>query len=205
MTALTGADVLVADRLFATLDPTTRRLDLPGGRRIILGDTVGFVSKLPHDLVEAFRSTLEEVTLADAIMHVADAASPHLERQIDAVRSVLADIGAARIPELLVLNKIDLLPGSTRARLARRFPGSAPVSAKTGEGVEGLLETMGHALPSPPIEVTLLVPYGREDVTARLYRDGEVLSAVPDGGGTMVRARVSGRELAAVREFVVAG
>jgi GTP-binding protein HflX len=202
MNRMTGADVLVADQLFATLDPTTRKLRLPRGRRATVTDTVGFVSKLPHDLVEAFRSTLEEATLAELIVHVADAASPDLDAQIDAVRRVLGEIGAGEIPEVLALNKIDLLPGSERARLARRFPGSAPVSALTGEGIEGLLETVETALPRPPVEVTLLVPYGREDLTARLYRDAEVLSTEVDGDGTIVTARVGLRELAAVREFI---
>jgi GTP-binding protein HflX len=204
MNALTRADVLVADQVFATLDPTTRRLDLPGGRHTTISDTVGFVGKLPHDLVEAFRSTLEEVTLADLVLHVADASSPALEEQIEAVRSVLVDIGAGGIPELLVLNKIDRVAGSQRARSARRFPGSIAVSGLTGEGVEGVLEAAAAALPHPPVEVTLLVPFGREDVTARLYRDAEVLETEAGPDGTVVRARVGARELAAVRDLVVA-
>jgi GTP-binding protein HflX len=203
MNALTRAEVLVADQLFATLDPTTRRLELPGKRRAVISDTVGFVGKLPHDLVEAFRSTLEEVALADLVLHVADASSPMLEDQIEAVRSVLADIGAAGLPELLVLNKIDLVPGSVRARLARRFPGSIAVSGLTGEGVEGVLGAAGAALPHPPVEVTLLVPFGREDVTARLYREGEVLETSSGEDGTTVRARVDERALASFREMVV--
>jgi GTP-binding protein HflX len=202
MNQMTGANVLVADQLFATLDPTTRRLQLPGGRWATVTDTVGFVSKLPHDLVEAFHSTLEEVTLAELVVHVADASSPELDRQIDAVRRVLGEIGAGDLPEVLALNKVDLVAGSERARLARRFAGSASVSALTGEGIQGLLETVEAALPRPPVEVTLLVPYGREDLTARLYRDAEVLSTELDGEGTIVVARVGLRELAAVREFV---
>jgi GTP-binding protein HflX len=199
---LTGAHAIVADQLFATLDPTVRKLELPSGRRATLSDTVGFVSKLPHDLVEAFRSTLEEVTMADVILHVADAASPDLEEQIDAVRRVLGEIGAGEIPEVLALNKVDRVAGSARARLARRFPGSVAVSALTGEGAEGLLEAVAASVPHPPLEVTLLVPWGREDVTARLYREAEVLGTETDGEGTIVRALVGERELAAVREFV---
>jgi GTP-binding protein HflX len=201
---VTRAQVLVADQLFATLDPTTRRLELPGGRAVTISDTVGFVGKLPHDLVEAFRSTLEEVTRADLVLHVADAASPALDRQIEAVRFVLAEIGAGDIPELLVLNKVDRLAGSERARVARRFPGSIPVSGLTGEGVDGLLGSMAAALPRPPTEVTLLVPFGREDVTARLYREAEVLDTQTNDVGTLVRARVDARGLAAVRELLVA-
>jgi GTPase len=203
MMRLTGAEVVVADQLFATLDPTTRRIELPGRRRAVVSDTVGFVSKLPHDLVEAFRSTLEEVTLADLIVHVGDATSPALDDEVDAVRRVLGEIGAGRIPEVLVLNKIDRLPGSARARLARRFPGSVSVSALTGEGTEGLLEELGVRLPHPPVEVSLLVPFGREDVTARLYREAEVVSTEPDTVGTLVHARVGLRVLSAIREFLL--
>ena len=199
---LTGADVLVADQLFATLDPTTRRLALPSGRRATASDTVGFVSKLPHDLVEAFRSTLEEVNQADVIVHIADAASPDLEEQITAVRTVLHQIGGGDIPEVLALNKIDQLGGSERARLARRFQGSVPVSAITGEGAQGLLEAIEAAIPRPPVDITLLVPYGREDITAGLYRDAEVVSTELEDGGTRVHARVDLRQLARVREFV---
>jgi GTP-binding protein HflX len=199
---LTGAGVLVENQLFATLDPTVRRLKLPGGRRCTISDTVGFVSKLPHDLVEAFRSTLEEVTLAELIVHVADASSPELADQIDSVRRVLEEIGAGSIPEVLVLNKIDLLSGSERARVARRFPGSVPVSASTGEGIEGLLEVLEETLPHPPVTVELLVPYGREDVIALLYRESEVQSTTHDEEGTVVHARVGLRELASVRPFV---
>jgi len=199
---LTGADTIVADQLFATLDPTVRRLKLPGGRRCTISDTVGFVGKLPHDLVEAFRSTLEEVSLAELVVHVADASSRDLADQIEAVRRVLEEIGAGSIPEVLVLNKIDSLSGSERARAARRYPGSVPVSALTGEGIEGLLEVLEVTLPHPPVAVELLVPYGREDVIALLYRESEVQSTAHDEVGTVVQARVGLRELAAVRPFV---
>ncbi len=199
---LTGSSVLVADQLFATLDPTVRRLELPGGSPATISDTVGFVSKLPHALVEAFRSTLEEVGMADVVLHVADASSPELDEQIEAVRRVLGEIDAGGLPEVLALNKIDRVAGSVRARLARRFSGSVAVSGLTGEGVEGLLESVAAALPRPAHEVTLLVPWGREDVTALLYREAEVIGTEPEEGGTVVRARVGERELAAVREFV---
>ncbi len=202
MNALTRADVLVADQLFATLDPTTRRLELPGGRQVTLSDTVGFVGKLPHDLVEAFRSTLEEVALASLVLHVADASVPELDQQVGAVRDVLGEIGAGDLPEVLALNKADLLRGSERARAARRYPGSVLVSALTGEGLEELLTAVGETLPRPPVEVTLLVPFGREDVTARLYREAEVLVAEERPDGTLVHARVAERHLAAVRDFI---
>jgi GTP-binding protein HflX len=198
---LTGADVIVADQLFATLDPTTRRIALPGGRAATISDTVGFVSKLPHDLVEAFRSTLEEVTLSDLVVHVADASSSAVDAQIEAVRRVLDEIGAANMPEVLVLNKTDLVPGSQRARLALRYPGSVAMSALTGEGQDGLLDAIAEAVPTPPVEVTALIPWDRGDLVAMLYRDAEVLSADAEPEGTRVHARLGLRELAAVRPF----
>jgi GTP-binding protein HflX len=201
MRRMTGADVIVADQLFATLDPTTRRITLPGGRRATLTDTVGFVSKLPHDLVEAFRSTLEEVTLSDLVLHVADASSPDLEAQIQAVRRVLEEIGAANMPEVLALNKVDRVRGSERARLATRYPGSAAVSALTGEGLEGLLDSIGAAAPDPPVEVQVLIPWSRGDLVAMLYREAEVLKAEAEPDGTRVHARVGLRELAEIRPF----
>src|SRR6266511_1519289 len=129
MNALTEAGVLVADQLFATLDPTTRRLSLPGGREVTVSDTVGFVGKLPHDLVEAFRSTLEEVALASLVLHVADASAGGLDQQIGAVRDVLAEIGAGGLPEVLALNKADLLDEAARRAVRRRYPGAVLVSA----------------------------------------------------------------------------
>jgi GTPase len=203
MNALTSAGVLVADQLFATLDPITRRLALPGRPAATVSDTVGFVSKLPHDLVEAFRSTLEEVAVASLVLHVADASAAEVDTQIEAVREVLAEIGAGDIPELVALNKVDLLEEQQRRRVARRHPGAVAVSALTGEGIDDLLQAVTEALPRPPVQVTLLVPFGREDVTARLYREAEVLGTEPNSVGTVVRARVGERELAEVREFVV--
>jgi GTPase len=199
---LTNADVVVADQLFATLDPTTRRLTLPGGRRVTLSDTVGFVGKLPHDLVEAFRSTLEEVTLSDLVVHVADASSRELDGQIEAVRRVLGEIGAGDLPEVLVLNKIDRLSGSDRVRLARRHPGSVPASGLTGEGAGGLLEAIAAAAPNPPVQIEALIPWARGDLVAMLYDGAEVQSATAEPAGTRVRARVGLRELAAVRPFL---
>jgi GTP-binding protein HflX len=199
MRRLTRADVIVADQLFATLDPTTRKIALPGGRKATISDTVGFVGKLPHDLVEAFRSTLEEVTLSDLVVHIADASSSNVGNQIDAVRTVLGEIGAANLPEVLALNKVDRLSGSERARLARRYPGSVPVSALTGEGIQGLLGAVADTLPDPPVEIEALIPWSRGDLVALLYRESEVLAAHAEPEGTRVHARVDLRELAAVR------
>jgi GTP-binding protein HflX len=203
MNALTSADVVVANQLFATLDPTTRRIALPGGRKATISDTVGFVGKLPHDLVEAFRSTLEEVTLTSLVLQVADASSPALDGQIRAVRQVLGEIGGGQLPEVLVLNKVDLLGSEARRAVAGRHPGSVSISAATGEGIPGLLEALAGALPSPPVEVTLLVPFGREDVIAELYRGGQVIEVAPNSTGNVVRARIGERELASVGQFVM--
>jgi GTP-binding protein HflX len=203
MNALTHADVLVADQLFATLDPTVRRLQLPSGRRVTLSDTVGFVRKLPHDLVEAFRSTLEEVSGASLVVQVADASAEDVEEQVAAVREVLGDIGAGGIPELLALNKVDLLSEVGRARVQRRFPDGIPVSGLTGEGVGKLLEAVDAAVPAPPIEVELLIPYDRQELVARLYREAEVIKAVEGDSGTRLTARVTDQQLARVAEFAV--
>ena len=204
MNALTRSDVVVANQLFATLDPTVRRIQLPSGRAATLSDTVGFVSKLPHDLVEAFRSTLEEVARSTLIVHVADASSPELANQIDAVREVLVEIGAGRIPEVLALNKVDRLSETERARVASRIDGDAlPISAVTGENLDRLMRRIEDALPRFPVDIRILVPWGREDVTAMLYRNAEVLSEESGPDGTLVHARVNEREHAAVAPFVV--
>jgi len=204
MNALTDSDVVVANQLFATLDTTVRKIQLPSGRGATLSDTVGFVSKLPHELVEAFRSTLEEVARATLILHVADSSSPDLPAQIEAVRMVLGEIGAGAVPEVLALNKADRLSEVERARVLVRFDGDAvAISALTGDGLQELLEKVEGAIPRFPMGVTILVPYGREDLTAMLHREGDVLSEDAREDGTLVRARVGEREFAAVRDFRV--
>jgi len=203
MRALTRAEVIVADQLFATLDPTTRRLELPNGREATVSDTVGFVSKLPHDLVEAFRSTLEEVTRADLIVHVADASAVEMEPQIEAVRTVLGEIGAGGVPEVLALNKMDLVSDLDRERIARRHPDAIPISALTGEGLDRLLDRVAEAIPRFPVSVTALVPHDRGDLVAMLHREAEVLSEQPREDGTLIRARVSERAFAQLRSFLV--
>jgi GTP-binding protein HflX len=186
---LSGAGVLVQDQLFSTLDPTTRRLDLPDGRSVTLTDTVGFVAKLPHDLVEAFKSTLEEVGRADLVVHLVDASQPGPEVQIDAVRAVLAEVGAGEVPELLVLNKIDLVDELTLSRLARRFPGAPQVSAATGQGIEQLLAAVAERAPHPEVLLAALVPFTRGDLVDRAHRDGEILSTDHTGDGTLLVLR----------------
>jgi GTPase len=182
---LTGAEVLVENRLFSTLDPRTRRLVLPGGEMVLVSDTVGFVRKLPHQLIEAFRSTLEEVREADLLVHVVDGSAPDPDAQVDAVRSVLYEIGAADVPELLVKNKVDRSP---LARLAAaRHPGAVAVSAVTGEGLEELLVTLGDRLHSSDRVVELAVPFDRGDVLAAVHREGEVVGEVHGEGATLVQ------------------
>lgn len=203
MNALTDADVLVADQPFATLDPTTRRLALGDGRSATLSDTVGFVRKLPHELVEAFKSTLEEVARADLVVHVADASAEDLDAQLDAVRAVLAEIGAGAIPEQLVLNKWDLLNDAARARLARAHPEGVSVSALDRTGVEDLRARIADRLPVPPIDVELLVPFDRANVIAALHRRSQVLKVDDTEAGTRVWARVEPSQLGVVREFLV--
>src|SRR4051812_8504488 len=167
---LTDAGVLVEDRLFATLDATTRRLSLPGGEPVLVTDTVGFVRKLPHQLVEAFKSTLDVVNEADLLVHIVDSSATEPEVQIDAVRAVLDDIGGDRGPELLVFNKADLA-AENAARLAARHPGSVVVSAATGTGVDELLRAIGDRLRALTAVVELVVPYERGDVLAAVHRE----------------------------------
>jgi GTP-binding protein HflX len=200
---LTDADVLVEDRLFSTLDPTTRRLRLTGGETVLVSDTVGFVQRLPHQLVESFRSTLEEVVDADLLLHVVDAGSSDAEQQIAAVRTVLSEIGAGHVPELLVLNKADLAaPGDVKS-LVGAHPDAVVVSATTGEGVNVLLDTVAARLRALAPIVELMVPYERGDIVAALHREGEVLVEVHAEGGTRLRARLPAVIVPRFDEFVV--
>jgi GTPase len=200
---LTDAGVLVEDRLFATLDPTTRRLALPGGEPVLVTDTVGFVRRLPHGLVEAFKSTLETVAEADLLIHVVDASAPDPQAQIDAVRSVLVEIDADRVPELLVFNKADLA-AEEAARLAKLHPGSVAVSATTGEGIDDLLRVLSDRLRALATVVELLVPYERGDVLAAVHREGEVVSQTHTDSGVRVRARLDDTAAGRLSEFAVA-
>jgi GTP-binding protein HflX len=188
---LTGAGVLVDDALFATLDPTTRRTAAADGRVYTLTDTVGFVRHLPHDLVEAFASTLEESTYADLLVHVVDGADPDPIGQINAVRAVLADIGAAEIHELIVINKVDRAAAETLRVLSASYPDAVMVSARTGNGIEQLRTTIESLLPRPEIEIRALVPYERGDLVNRIHQTGEFLSTEHRANGTLVAARVS--------------
>lgn len=192
---LTGSHVLVEDRLFATLDATLRRLDLGDGRQAVLSDTVGFVRKLPHGLVEAFRSTLEETAQATLLLHVVDAAHPGALDQVDAVREVLAEIGADAVREIVVLNQVDRADPDDLADLDRRLrelrhADPVRVSALTGEGTEALVARIARELPDLRETVAVHLPYRREDLVARIHREGRVLLLEHDEHGTRIEAEV---------------
>ncbi len=187
---LTGAGVLVEDSLFATLDPTVRKARTPSGTDVTVTDTVGFVRHLPHELVEAFRSTLEEVGESDLIVHVVDGSDPDPEAQLSAVRAVLADVDAAAIPEIVAINKTDIADPLVVARLLRHEKHAIAVSARTGEGIDALLAMIDRDLPRPGELVDVVVPYERGDLISRVHRHGEVEAIEHEAGGSRVRARV---------------
>ncbi|HEY0558701.1 MAG TPA: GTPase HflX [Frankiaceae bacterium] len=195
---LTGAGVLVENALFATLDPTVRRSTLPDGRVFTLTDTVGFVRHLPHQLVEAFRSTLEEVQDADVILHVVDGSAPEPEEQIAAVREVFADLDLGDVPEIVVLNKSDLADPVVVGRLQRREPRLVLVSAKTGAGLDELWRVLQDTVPRPHVEVDVVVPFGQGSLVDRIHREGELLSEDYRADGVRLRARVAPGLAAAV-------
>jgi GTP-binding protein HflX len=198
---LTDADVLVEDRLFATLDATTRKLALLGGETVFATDTVGFVRKLPHQLVTAFKTTLDVVRDADLLVHVVDGSGPDPEGSIAAVRSVLEEIGAGEVPELMVFNKSDQGPGS--ARLADRYEGSVAVSAHSGDNIDLLMATIGDRVRSMTEFAELLVPWDRGDVLASVHREGQVLSESAEEHGMRLKVRLEPSSLGALKEYVV--
>lgn len=192
---LTDAGVLVEDRLFATLDSTIRRVEMPGGAPILVSDTVGFVRNLPHMLVEAFRSTLEEVNQADLLLHIIDAADPNPDRQISAVHTVLHEIGAADVPELLVVNKTDIADPVAVRRLLELHPGAVATSAVTGSGIEELATAVTDRLADTTDDVELVIPYDRGDLVALLHDIGRVSATEHTDAGTRVSAQVPSTEL----------
>lgn len=198
---LTGAGVLVEDRLFATLDPRVRRLDLPGGEAVLLSDTVGFVRKLPHQLVEAFRSTLEVVAESDLLVHVVDASAGDPDSQISAVRLVLSEIEAGHVPELLVFNKVDV--SMNAKQLVDQHPGSIAISALTGQGIDEFLRTLADRLRELDTVVEMLIPYTRGDVLAALHREGEVLVEEHENDAMRVRARVDDATANRYRDYLI--
>ncbi|MBF6329608.1 GTPase HflX [Nocardia transvalensis] len=208
MNALTGAGILVQNALFATLDPTTRRAALEDGREVVFTDTVGFVRHLPTQLVEAFRSTLEEVTGADLLLHVVDGSDPTPDQQIKAVREVITDVlresDRPAPPELLVVNKIDALDPTELSHLRAQLPGAVFVSARTGRGLDELRDRLVEFLSGLDVEVSVLLPYTRGDLLARIHSDGRILESAHEEGGTRVRARVPAALVGALSQYAFA-
>ena len=203
LNVLTDSGVLAENRLFATLDPTTRRLALPGGEPVLLSDTVGFINRLPHGLVESFKGTLEVAAHADYLVHVVDSSAADPLAQVDAVREVLDEIDAARVPELLVFNKADLAPGVAK-ELVEDHPGSVAISAATGEGVDDFLRTLGDRLRLLSTVHELTIPYNRGDVLAAVHREGEVVSIGEGDDVWTVRARLSDASAGRLESFLAA-
>jgi GTP-binding protein HflX len=200
---ITKAGVLVENALFATLDPTVRKTQTPDGRAYTLSDTVGFVRHLPHQLVEAFRSTLEEIGESDLIVHVVDASHPDPGGQLATVRDVIAEVGARDIPELVVFNKADLADDTHRMALRGLEPGSLLVSARTGEGVEELLAKIASLLPEPDVEVRVLIPYSRGDLVSKMHLNSRIHSLNYEETGTQIEAMVSPNLAAELKDFAL--
>jgi GTP-binding protein HflX len=192
LNTLTGSEVLAEDKLFATLDPTTRRLRLPSNQNVLLTDTVGFIRKLPHGLVEAFKATLEEVVQADLLMHVVDVSHPEAEDQIQSVDTVLRELGAEGKPTLMVFNKIDQLNGSREmlTRFLERHPHGVAISATTGEGIGALLAELGSQLRPTREFIELSVPHDQAGVIARLHEVGQVVERNYSGKTARFKARI---------------
>ena len=203
LNALTDADAAVEDRLFVTLDPRTRQHRLEGGETILLTDTVGFVRNLPHELVEAFRSTLDSVRLADVLVHVVDASAPDPDSQIAAVRTVLEEIGAGAVDEVLAINKVDVAPAAA-AGLTIAHPGAVAISAATGENLGVLVGVVADRLRASDRVVCLRVPWARGDVLAAAHREGEVLDTTDDGEHALVRVVLDPTGRAKFSEWVAA-
>lgn len=203
MNALTDAGVKAEDRLFSTVDSTIRRCPLPGGGRILLSDTVGFVERLPHQLVEAFGATLSETANADLLIHVVDASHPGAERQMAAVREVLQDIGASAVPELVAFNKADAASEADLGRLEHLYPQGTAVSARYGTGLDGLRELIVSYLARDSALLELLVPYRNGQALARLRRDGEVLKEDHSEEGTRVSVRLPPAVAGRYREYEI--
>jgi len=203
LNALTGSDVLVQDQLFSTLDATIRRVAMPSGRDALLSDTVGFVRDLPHELVEAFRSTLEEAVDTDLLVHVVDASADQPERQIVAVRQTLESIGAQQVDELLVLNKSDAVTPTALNRLTNLHPDAIVVSAAEGTGLQDLMRHIEAAITPQAQDLELLIPFDRGDLVAHVHDMAEILSETHEPGGTHLKARVPVRYVESLLKFAV--
>jgi len=192
LNALTGAGVLVENALFATLDPTVRKCETAEGRVYTLSDTVGFVRHLPHQLVDAFKSTLEEVSGADLIVHVVDGSHPDPFEQIRAVRQVIAEIGGGDIPEIIAINKVDIASPDVVMEILRKEPNSYAFSVRSGFGIDGLVHALEKSLPHPAIEISTVIPYHRGDLVSAIHETGEILSEEHLAHGTAIHAYVDG-------------
>jgi GTP-binding protein HflX len=199
---ITKAGVLVENALFATLDPTVRKTATPDGRPYTLADTVGFVRQLPHQLVEAFRSTFEEVTMSDVIVHVVDAAHEDPAQQIKTVRGVVEEVDARGIPEIVVFNKADLIDKDRRMVLRIMEPDGVFVSAKTGEGIDELQQLIADTIPEPDVEVTAVIPYEHGELISMIHKSGHVLDTDYVESGTRIHARVSVEMAARIGQFI---
>lgn len=200
---LTGAGVLVENQLFATLDTTVRRAETPDGREYTLTDTVGFVRSLPHQLVEAFRSTLEEVGESDLLLHVVDGSHPDPQGQITAVREVLSEVGGDELVEIIVVNKCDIADQETLDVLRRQEKHAAFVSARTGEGIDELRALIAEHLPTPDVAVRVLIPYQRGDLVDLFHREGEIVTEEHTGEGTLIDGFVRAHHAAALEQYRV--
>jgi len=192
LNALTGAGVLVENALFATLDPTVRKSQTAEGRVYTLSDTVGFVRHLPHQLVDAFKSTLEEVSGADLIVHVVDGSHNDPFEQIRAVRQVISEIGGGDIPEIIAINKVDIASPDVVMEILRREPSSYAFSVRSGFGIDGLVHAVEKSLPHPNVEITTVIPYSRGDLVSAIHEQGEILSEEHLAEGTAIHAYVDG-------------
>jgi len=200
---LTGAGVLVQDQLFATLDSTVRKLDLPHGHSALVSDTVGFVRDLPHEVIEAFKSTLDEVQDADLLVHLVDSSDAEPDQQVASVHAVLNEIGAETVDEIIVFNKTDAIDAITLGRLEATHPDATFISARTGDGIDGLLDAIVAGLRAQTVELHLEIPYDRGDLLADLHTSAEVLATEHNDTGTAVTARLPHDEAARFRKYVV--
>jgi len=204
LNTLTDAGVLVQDQLFATLDSTVRRLGLPDGRKVVIADTVGFVRRLPHHLIEAFRSTLAEASESDLLIHLVDGTETDLPGQIAAVDSVLDEIGASDVEQLLVFNKIDALAEVEIERIRNLWPDALLISSQTGSGLDQMLAAVADTLSQKLVTLSLSVPYDRGDIVAAAHRLGEVIEEKHDELGTILDVRVPERTVDRFSGFLIA-
>lgn len=203
LNTLTRANVLAEDKLFATLDPTARKLTLPDGQEVLLVDTVGFVNKLPHHLIEAFKSTLEELSRADILIHLIDIASPYAEEQMKVVMGLVEELGGGQKPMITVYNKVDLVPSELQSCHILGAPHPVEISAKTGEGIDELLTAISEELSKLSVPLTLLLPYREGALLGKLHGEAVILEETYEPEGTKVRALIQKQDLAKYSQFVV--